>query len=62
MQSENFKLAQRIMQYREELGINQKDFAASIEMSKSTYLDKENGKTDITINELYKIAKGLLVL
>lgn len=52
-------VAQRIMALRESKGILQKDLAARIDMKVSTYSDKENGKTDITISELYRIAKGL---
>lgn len=55
----NNQVAQRIMELRETKGIYQKDFAALIDMKPSTYCDKENGKTEITINELYRIAKGL---
>lgn len=49
---------QRIMALREKKFF-QKDFAAHIDMKPSTYSDKENGKTEITISELYRIADGL---
>jgi len=53
------RVAQRIMELREGKGLLQKDLAARIDMKVSTYSDKENGKTEITISELYRIAKGL---
>ena len=55
----NKKVALNIMSLREEKGILQKDFAAMIEMSKSTYCDKENGKSDLTIKEISLIATAL---
>lgn len=57
--NKNNLVAQRIMELREKKGILQKDFAAQIDMKVSTYSDKENGKTAITIDELYRIAEGL---
>ena len=57
--TKNALVAQRIMQLRESKGFTQKDFAITIDMSKSTYSDKETGKTEITINELYRISEGL---
>jgi transcriptional regulator with XRE-family HTH domain len=51
-------VAQRIRELREKKFF-QKDFAAHIDMKPSTYSDKENGNTEITIGELYRIADGL---
>lgn len=55
----NNKVAARIMELRESKGLLQKDVAARIDMKCSTYNDKENGRTEISINELYRIAEGL---
>ncbi len=52
-------VAQRIMALRESKGILQKELAALIDMKISTYSDKENGKTEITVSELYRISRGL---
>lgn len=57
--TENALVAQRIMQLRESKGYTLKDFASTIDMSKSTYFDKESGKTEITVNELYRFKDGL---
>jgi len=47
------------MELRESKGLLQKDTAARIDMNCSTYSDKENGRTEISINELHRIADGL---
>lgn len=57
--TKNNLLAQRILAARKELGNEQKDLAAIIDMSRSTLSDKENGKTEITVNELFRFADGL---
>ena len=51
-------VAQRIRELREKKFF-QKDFAAHIDMKSSTYSNKENGDTEITVGELYRIADGL---
>jgi len=57
----NFKVAKNIMLLRAKKNLTQVEFASLIDMSKSTYSDKENGKTEITLNELERISKGLEV-
>lgn len=51
-------VVQRIRELREKKFF-QKDFAAHIDMKPSTYSNKENGDTEITLGELYRIADGL---
>lgn len=42
---------------RVELNVSQKEFAQMISMPTSTYRKKENGETQFTLEEAYKIAK-----
>lgn len=49
------------MQLREEKGLFQKNIAAYLDLSVNAYNSIENGKTNITINNLFKIAEILEV-
>ncbi len=53
------KLGQRIKELRNSKGISQEKFALSIEMDRTYYASVENGKRNISINNIEKIAKGL---
>ena len=55
------ELGQRIRKYREQKGISQESFALSIGMDRTYYSAVENGKHNITINNLKKICDGLNV-
>lgn len=57
--NKNNLVAERIMTLVESKWKFNKDFAAHIDMKDSTLSDKLNGKTEITINELYRFADGL---
>lgn len=54
-------VAQRIMEVREEKGLFQKDIAAALDLSTNAYNSIENGKTNLTVNVLYKIADILQI-
>lgn len=53
------KLGKRIRELREKQGISQEKFALKIEMDRTYYSSVENGKRNISIENLYKIASGL---
>ena len=53
------KLGERIKQIRLNKGISQEKFALSIEMDRTYYASVENGKRNISIINIEKIAKGL---
>ncbi|WP_289757414.1 helix-turn-helix domain-containing protein [Thomasclavelia cocleata] len=53
------KLGQRIKEFRHKLGISQEKFALSINMDRTYYASVENGKRNISINNIEKIANGL---
>lgn len=53
------KLGQRIKELRQKTGMSQEDFALLIGMDRTYYSSVEQGKHNITINNLSKIAKGL---
>ena len=55
------KLGNRIKELRQSTGLSQEDFALSIEMDRTYYSAIENGKHNVTIQNLYKIAKGLKI-
>jgi transcriptional regulator with XRE-family HTH domain len=55
------KLGNRIKELRQGTGLSQEDFALSIEMDRTYYSAIENGKHNITIQNLYKIANGLKI-
>lgn len=52
-------VAQRIMEAREQKGLFQKDIAAALDLSTNAYNSIENGKTNLTINVLYRISEIL---
>ena len=52
------KLGQRIKELRQKTGMSQEDFALLIGMDRTYYSSVEQGKHNITINNLSKIAKG----
>lgn len=53
------KFGKRIKQIRLDKGISQEKFALSIEMDRTYYASVENGKRNISIVNIEKIAKGL---
>lgn len=53
------KLGQRIRLLRNEKGLSQEKFALSIDMDRTYYASVENGKRNISINNIEKIANGL---
>lgn len=55
------KFGERIKQIRLSKGISQEKFALSIEMDRTYYASVENGKRNISIVNIEKIAKGLEV-
>lgn len=55
------KLGDRIKELRQNAGLSQEAFALSIEMDRTYYSAIENGKHNVTIQNLYKIAKGLKI-
>lgn len=52
-------LGEKIRRLRKVKGISQEKFALSIEMDRTYYSTVENGKRNISIQNLNKIAKGL---
>ncbi len=52
-------VAQRIMEAREAKGLYQKDMAAALDLSTNAYNSIENGKTNLTVNVLYRISEIL---
>ena len=53
------KLGERMKQLRNNLGISQEKFALSIDMDRTYYASVENGKHNISNNNIEKIANGL---
>lgn len=53
------KLGETIRAYREKTGMSQETFALNIGMDRTYYSAVENGKHNITINNLKKICDGL---
>ncbi len=53
------KLGERIKQLRNDLGVSQEKFALSIDMDRTYYASVENGKRNISIKNIVKIANGL---
>lgn len=53
------KFGERIKQIRQSKGISQEKFALSIDMDRTYYASVENGKRNISIVNIEKIAKGL---
>lgn len=53
------KLGEKIRNLREKTGMSQEVFALNIGMDRTYYSGVENGKHNITINNLKKICDGL---
>lgn len=53
------RLGKRIKQLRLSKGLSQEKFAISIDMDRTYYASVENGKRNISIVNIEKIAKGL---
>lgn len=53
------ELGKRIKELRKNTGLSQENFALLIDMDRTYYSAIENGKHNVTIQNLYKIAKGL---
>ena len=53
------KFGNRIRQLRNELGLSQEKFALSIDMDRTYYASVENGKRNVSIKNIEKIAQGL---
>ena len=52
-------LGNRIRELRKATGMSQEKFAMSIDMDRTYYASVENGKRNISINNIQKIAVGL---
>ena len=50
-----------IKKYRKKLGFSQEKFALKISMDRTYYASVENGKRNISLKNIEKIAKGLNV-
>lgn len=48
----------KIKQLRQTLGLSQEKFALKIEMDRTYYSQVEAGKRNISLENIYKIAKG----
>ena len=55
------KIGNRIRELRTKTGLSQEKFAQKIGMDRTYYSAIENGKHNITIKNLYKIANGLKI-
>lgn len=55
------KFGQRIREIRMKLGISQEKFALSIGMDRSYYASVENGRRNISLINIEKIANGLKI-
>ena len=53
------QLGNRIKELRNAKGMSQEKFALSIDMDRTYYASVENGKRNISINNIDKIARGL---
>ncbi len=53
------RFGERIKQLRLSKGLSQEKFAISIDMDRTYYASVENGKRNISIVNIEKIAKGL---
>ena len=53
------ELGKRIRKLRTEMGISQEKFALLINMDRTYFASVENGKRNISINNIKKIADGL---
>ena len=50
---------QRVKKLRNNLGISQEKFALSINMDRTYFSSVENGKRNVSLNNILKIANGL---
>lgn len=57
----NEYVSEKVIFYREKLGIGKKELAEKIGIDKRHLFNIENGKGDITIGLLYRLADGLKV-
>ena len=53
------EFGRKIKTLRNDRGISQEKFALSIDMDRTYYASVENGRRNISINNIEKIAKGL---
>lgn len=53
------ELGSRIKKYRNKTNLSQENFALKIGMDRTYFASVENGKHNITINNLEKICQGL---
>ena len=53
------RFGERIKRLRQSKGVSQEKFAISIDMDRTYYASVENGKRNISIVNIEKIAKGL---
>lgn len=53
------EFGQRVRYLRKNLGFSQEKFALSISMDRTYYADIENGKRNLSFNNICKIANGL---
>ena len=53
------EFGKRIKELRNKTGLSQEKFALTIDMDRSYYASVENGKRNISIQNIEKIAKGL---
>lgn len=53
------EFGQRVRYLRKNLGLSQEKFALSISMDRTYYADIENGKRNLSFNNICKIANGL---
>ena len=53
------KFGNRIKQLRSQLGVSQEKFALSIDMDRTYYASVENGKRNVSLKNIEKIARGL---
>lgn len=51
----------RIRELRNSIGLSQEKFALKIEMDRTYYASVENGRRNISLENIYKISKGLNV-
>ena len=52
------RFGKRLKALREKSGISQEKFALSISMDRTYYASVENGKRNISLENIYKIANG----
>lgn len=55
------KFGLRVKELRMDLGVSQEKFALSIDMDRTYLASVENGKRNISLNNIFKIANGLKI-